>query len=449
MISPTLGAAAAEGWVYLAEGGAHLVLERRDVAGDDPHLAGRVLRLRKTKNGRNTVDKSPDGSTPEHDAHGDIKNKTERITDNALWRGHPHFTDQKRTEQELDEQDLSWSFVHYIMRPLLGEKFVDAGQYVDVDYEFLNAVALKVAPERPKVRVNVSSIDLSATKALLLIDAIRVDGNESQSQSKNFSTFSIELKPKCGFLLPGDNTDTNISRFQMHQRLMLANGETHETSQYDPLYLFSGNDAKIKKALAALAKFPRNNFRVRRRCETGNSTLVFGEGVNELLEVGSDETGDAHFDTTLVTLLRVVKQALKKSDVLSRILAAQKRDYLGVEKVSAMVQSKQSVHDTLNDPALSSILRDFIVSTVAKDCSVLIAARREMGKGEIESKADDRTFSVSFPRTPDGPEIKYKCRVSVVDVDLKSVKQLAKWLALDREIREEWGKSLEGGNSVL
>ena len=47
--SATLGAAAAAGWAYLAEGGAHLVLERRDVADDDPNVAGRVLRLRKTK----------------------------------------------------------------------------------------------------------------------------------------------------------------------------------------------------------------------------------------------------------------------------------------------------------------------------------------------------------------------------------------------------------------
>ena len=76
----------------------------------------------------------------------------------------------------------------------------------------------------------------------------------------------VELKPKCGFLPASPcirhPIQRRVSRYQLHQRLKLAQGSISQLSGYDPLDLFSGDDERVDAALAALLAQPQNNLRL-------------------------------------------------------------------------------------------------------------------------------------------------------------------------------------------
>ena len=76
----------------------------------------------------------------------------------------------------------------------------------------------------------------------------------------------VELKPKCGFLPTSPcirhPMQRRVSRYQLHQRLKLAQGSISALSSYDPLDLFSGDEQRMEAALAALLAQPQNNLRL-------------------------------------------------------------------------------------------------------------------------------------------------------------------------------------------
>ena len=485
--SATLGAAAAAGWAYLAEGGAHLVLERRDVADDDPNVAGRVLRLRKAKTGTSSSgeDVARDGARD-----GTLETCSNALTDASLWASHPGFEDANSVE------DRSWAFAHHVMRPLLGGRFVDPGAFAPVDREFLRAVADAVEPARPSARRARSGIDLAATRAALVPDANRVDrafGAERILRGVGAAEdwFSVEIKPKCGFALPGDPKGT--SRFAMHQALRVRRGEVRRASAYDPLDLFAGCDEetgdktnprtrapseserKSRRALSALADAPRNNLRVARRGrrwpESDSNESLDTRG-HESLDYFVQET-DRNVDVDVrlggaARLLDLVDDALRLSGVLAFVLRAQRRDAVGAETaarlwldLSAHELESRSTATREEPPATRGVsateietssfhgdaeavektrrtLRDFVVAAVAKDCSVLVAMRGARDDDAF-SDDDDGTFALASTAAEGGTSVRYRCRVSVVDVDLKPIANMPKWLATHREIAENWG----------
>ena len=475
--SATLGAAAAAGWAYLAEGGAHLVLERRDVADDDPNLAGRVLRLRKAKTGTSSSgeDVSRDGARD-----GTLETCSNALTDASLWASHPGFEDANSVE------DRSWAFAHHGMRPLLGGRFVDPGAFAPVDREFLRAVADAVEPARPRARRARSGIDLAATRAALVPDANRVDSVRAFGAERTLVSrvgvaedwFSVEIKPKCGFALPGDPKGT--SRFAMHQALRVRRGEVRRASAYDPLDLFAGCDEETgftldprtdgaaespsekerksrrqrerRRALSALAAAPRNNLRVARRGrrwpppESDSNVDVEDTNGHESLDAFVQETDrNLAVDARLggaARLLDLVDDALRASGVLAAVLRAQRRDAVGAETAARLwLELVSEFHGDEKDEAVEKTrrtLRDFVVAAVAKDCSVLVAMR---GARDDDAFLDDGdgTFALASTAAEGGTSVRYRCRVSVVDVDLKPIANMPKWLATHREIAENWG----------
>ena len=457
--SATLGAAAAAGWAYLAEGGAHLVLERRDVADDDPNVAGRVLRLRKTK-----TEPSSFGEDVARDGARDdaLEPRSNALTDASLWASHPGFENARSAE------DRSWAFAHHVMRPLLGDRFVDPGAFAPVDRAFLSAVADAVEPARPRARPALSRIDPNATRAALAPDARRVDrvrvgAEDGGAAAIDADWFSVEIKPKCGFALPGDPEGT--SRFVMHQALRVRRGEVRRASAYDPRDLFAGCDespfggvkltdatAKARRvaALRALADAPRNNLRVRTRARRWPRTDPperddRDENLDETLDafVAHADVGTEKSFRALggaARLLALVEDALFSSGVLAAVLRAQRRDAVGAEAAAKTWRALSS-----SDPCSSAVaeaqrktLRDFVVAAVAKDCSVLVAFRG--ARGDEATKNEDTFAAASAPRgtDPRGPALRFRCRVSVVDVDLKPIANVPKWLATHREIAENW-----------
>ena len=452
--SATLGAAAAAGWAYLAEGGAHLVLERRDVADDDPNVAGRVLRLRKTK-----TEPSSFGEDVARDGARDdaLEPRSNALTDASLWASHPGFENARSAE------DRSWAFAHNVMRPLLGDRFVDPGAFAPVDHAFLRAVADAVEPARPRARCALSRIDPAATRAALAPDARRVDrvrvgAEDGGAAAIDADWFSVEIKPKCGFALPGDPEST--SRFAMHQALRVRSGEVRRVSAYDPLDLFAGCDdsrestirestTRRVRALRALADAPRNNLRVARR---GFSWPGFRDTTRLDSDSGeSSESLDAFVSRTdgpatgqeakrlggAARLLDLVNDALAASGVLAALLRAQRRDTIGAETAAALYESLSSTSSDVVSDDLEK-MRDFVVAAVAKDCSVLVAMRGARDDDAF-SDDDDGTFALASTAAEGGTSVRYRCRVSVVDVDLKPIANMPKWLATHREIAENWG----------
>ena len=472
--SATLGAAAAAGWAYLAEGGAHLVLERRDVADDDPNVAGRVLRLRKTKTEPSSFgeDVARDGARD-----GALEPRSNALTDASLWASHPGFENARSAE------DRSWAFAHNVMRPLLGDRFVDPGAFAPVDRAFLRAVADAVEPARPHARRALSRVDPAATRAALAPDARRVDrvrvGAEGGGAAAGAAAdwFSVEIKPKCGFTLPGDPEST--SRFAMHQALRVRSGEVRRASAYDPLDLFAGCDdsrethsrestTRRKRALRALAAAPRNNLRVARRgfrWPRETTRLCSGEPCSGESSPQSSDSLAAFVSRTdgpatgpgarlggAARLLDLVNDALAASGVLAALLRAQRRDTIGAEAAAALYESLSSVSsDVVSDDAKKKkasatvALRDFVVAAVAKDCSVLVAFR---GERDDDAFDDDGTFAVAAAAEGGTlPRVRYRCRVSVVDVDLKPIANISKWLATHRRIARNWATEKRAARS--
>ena len=475
--SATLGAAAAAGWAYLAEGGAHLVLERRDVADDDPNVAGRVLRLRKTK-----TEPSSFGEDVARDGARDdaLEPRSNALTDASLWASHPGFENARSAE------DRSCAFAHHVMRPLLGDRFVDPGAFAPVDRAFLSAVADAVEPVRPRARRALSRIDPAATRAALAPDARRVDrvrvGAEDDGAGAAADAaadwFSVEIKPKCGFALPGDPEST--SRFAMHQALRVRSGEVRRASAYDPLDLFAGCDdsrerriddgestTRRKRALRALADAPRNNLRVARRgfrWPRDTTRLCSGASSDSLDAFVSRTDGPATGPGARLggaaRLLDLVNDALAASGVLAALLRAQRRDTIGAEAAAALYESlcvsdESASSDVVSDDAkkkkkkafATAALRDFVVAAVAKDCSVLVAFRGER-KSDDDAFDDDGTFAVAAAAEGGTlPRVRYRCRVSVVDVDLKPIANISKWLATHRRIARNWANEKRAGRS--
>jgi len=165
----------------------------------------------------------------------------------------------------------------------------------------------------------------------------------------------------------------------------------------------------------------------------------------------------------------VALMALSCTGVLSRIRAAQRLDRVGIEgamrlvaRIRHMKQIPTSVTGTGNYHEISMwdsvskvdrvdcacrLLRNFIISATAKDCSIILSINRlnKMASGvPVKLRHDSRKVLIKSPvfrmqrRTVRGTteeHVKFLCQVAVVDQDIKLVSKSRYWLALDRKIR--------------
>jgi hypothetical protein len=61
---------------------------------------------------------------------------------------------------------------------------------------------------------------------------------------------------------------------------------------------------------------------------------------------------------------------------------------------------------------------------------------------------DDGTFAVAAAAEGGTlPRVRYRCRVSVVDVDLKPIANISKWLATHRRIARNWATEKRAARS--
>jgi hypothetical protein len=139
-----------------------------------------------------------------------------------------------------------------------------------------------------------------------------------------------------------------------------------------------------------------------------------------------------------------VNDALAASGVLAALLRAQRRDTIGAETAAALYESLSSTSSDVVSDDLEK-MRDFVVAAVAKDCSVLVAFR---GERDDDAFDDDGTFAVAAAAEGGTlPRVRYRCRVSVVDVDLKPIANISKWLATHRRIARNWATEKRAARS--
>ncbi|XP_050124613.1 inositol-pentakisphosphate 2-kinase-like [Malus sylvestris] len=423
-------------WAYRGEGAANLVLA---YTGSSPTFIGKVMRLQKARINGSRASNSPTALTP-HEL--------------LLWK------DMDDIVATSNKELASQLYVKHIMSPLLGSAYVDAGMRVPVSREFLESVEKNVISQRPASRVDATKVGTQSDTVLLMSDHSLF----SRVTQEVEPSISVEIKPKCGFLPSsrfideGNSIKRSITRFRMHQALKFHDGEISEYSEYDPLDLFSGSKDRIHKAIKDLFSTPQNNFRV-----FLNGSLIFGGlgggahstnlaigGAFEDALKGVIQGGDG---LRTKSFLQLIAETVHKSGVLDWLLEVQKLDNLdidgaihayydiisepcmvcrelGKEEVS---QKYLSLHSMSLDESLK-IVKDFLIATSAKDCSLMISfrPRKDGNPGSPYNNLHLKSTNQSFD---------YK--VNFIDLDLKHLGKMEEYYELDKKIVSCYNQMVE------
>ena len=259
---------------------------------------------------------------------------------------------------------------------------------------------------------------------------------------------AFEIKPKCGFL-PSPSLRTafpakqTTSRFAMHQHLKLARGKVASMSMYDPLDLFSGEPARMRRALAALAATPQNNWRVWR--DGARLATV------PALASGGSEAGT----------LDALCDALHRSPLLPRLLALQRLDCCDIEALArvgvlplrpgdAGALAPGALVETLDATlrVLDALPTGPLAGATKASCAPLSAAERiSLLRGyAIAAVAKDASLLATLSATGE-------CTLALVDVGPKSASEatFAKWAEIDRAVCAHYathGGGTDGGSAT-
>lgn len=417
-----LQAGDAKDWVYKGEGAANLILS---YTGSSPSMLGKVLRVKK-------ILKDKSQPTPSCMAFSSYEQ--------LLWGHIPELV------ESVKQDCLAQAYAVHVMSQHLGANHVDAGVRVRVSKDFLELVENNVLNSRPVWRVNASSIDTTADAALLIADHSLFSGTP-----KGGSCIAVEIKAKCGFLpsseyISKDNyVKKQVTRYKMHQHLKFHQGEILKTSEYNPLDLFSESKERIRMAIKSLFSTPQNNFRI-----FVNGSLVFGGMGGGADSVNPDDTDKCIEDFSEVSGLKLpdftelLSEAIFKSGVLGKLLTTQKLDGHDIEGAIHLyydiisqpclvcknitdveqLQKCTLLHSLPLDKSLK-IVRDYLISATAKDCSLMISfRRRESGATDSEY---DSVFLESAKQT-------YEYKAYFIDLDMKPLDKMEHYFKLDQKI---------------
>lgn len=334
--------------------------------------------------------------------------------------------------EEIEDQIwLERDFYCKVMQPLLGEHFVDLPTVVrlpETEVVELNENLLSFRPVHRHAKglyVNYATIFPDLCLLPLSVSSVLVP------------TFCVEVKPKQGWI-PFPERRLSKCTFCLNQYLKLRKGLVKKKSQYCPLDLFSGNRSRMKCAMSALLHNPQNNLKLFKNGNLvyGDSTAEnfetvledwFGfSGIDKLVDnftslivdalvadFSESDTRSYFWDTALALeeanraehksaspripqkLLDEVQallpgpscykdmENLPKNCILSRILRLQKLDLLEFDKIYYLYHSLSHNDDfsyvydlLLSSQNIFKPVNSYLLSTTAKDCSILIAFQK-------------------------------------------------------------------------
>lgn len=253
------------------------------------------------------------------------------------------------------------------------------------------------------------------------------------------ATVCLEIKPKFGSILRCETIQDSRhrhlkhtrSRYSLHQTLKLQQGLIKEKSEYEPLDLFSGDAMRMHASLVALFNNPQNNLKA----------FIGGERVScddeELCRVLFDPTQCSSRQEYMDMMASLVSRILLQENVLENILSVQTKCTYDIQAVEQMleclVKGTPMMPDEYN--RFLHVLSTYCESATAKDCSIMIT----MAKDDIQTDTTQQSFKpcnhgcIPLSDTT-GASCRY--RVTVVDLDRKSLAKITSHASLDRNILE-------------
>ncbi|KAI0807758.1 inositol-pentakisphosphate 2-kinase [Fomes fomentarius] len=432
-------------WKYVAEGGSTIVFS---YAGPPHvHFDGTALRLRK----------GPVPALEESDNHDEL--------------APPPFD---------EPDDPTIVFQRTVVERLVPSEFLPRLDAVRVESAWLRELRGLVEPLRPLERRQRDRIDVGKTKAVLATDLVGGKG------------WAVEIKPKWGFLpAPTHLSDdtraikTRTCRFCMHTHLKASQGASDVSLGYCPLDLFSGDRARVTRALHTLWAIwldtgaAVNNLRVfvggrQLKPVAADATASLAPLADQLFPAESDQDSPAHTPTELRDAFTHALLPLLLGTPVLRTLSTLQRtlDALDVEGLAALwaalrpaghklgqgeaepdmaewtafvdvylarygpplpstsdpnPNSSERGETTRTEEELRFQMAAYLLSASFKDCSVIL---------RMPPPPPPRTVASS------GDEEGVRGRVTVIDLDVKSIDRLSKWAELDREIVDAYRRDV-------
>jgi flavin reductase (DIM6/NTAB) family NADH-FMN oxidoreductase RutF len=458
----------AEGWEYVAEGGANVIFRHEDSSES-------VLRVPKSNPFEidELFDFIKDSILP-------MMNNKDPYSDD----GDNYFCDRIKdyycirscTEEELDEK---YRFYGELVKPN-GPLFL---------IHLNEKLASSNRPEHrrgSRLVTNEFPVYVPEPIWLMLLPNV-VDVGE----------ICIELKPKSS-LGPHNTTypkrydgmamKQRTCRYCMHQEWKVHNGKIPNRrpidKSYCPMDLFSNNKRRMKRAILALMDDPQNNFKVFApdgrditpeavaATKPPSKTTAFqdltGMEQDELMEViveglcesrVLDDLHRAHeFDELDIEGIWQLHQLIESSKHLNGL--TRMNDRPSPPSPPQQQQGKQQQQFKL-DPktcrSLSAIgctendylsdvrkryqftLEKFLLATTMKDCSILLSIRRERSLQEGTKRNDEIWNELEYRIEWKGRV--YKVLISIIDLDMKSERNLPKYHNLDQDIVHHYSET--------
>ncbi|KAF3778756.1 hypothetical protein EJ110_NYTH39994, partial [Nymphaea thermarum] len=293
------------------------------------------------------------------------------------------------------------------------------------------------AARRLKASQGKTGIDLSASP-------LRSSSSEGFSREDGYRSLSLLQDRDLGVFLLSPSAGNEDD----------ASPKMSELSLYDPLDLFSGSKERMSHAVGSLFTTPQNNFRV-----FLDGLLIYGgwggysEATYSLMDACErgkefvsmlDGVIKASNDMRLSSFIELVTEAFHHSRVLNKLLEVQKLDLFDIKGAihayydiisqpcnicknlhdEEMIQRCSFFHSLPLEESLK-IVREYLISVTAKDCSVMISFQPRRA-GEMDDIYD------SIYLTSTSQSFNYK--VHFIDLDMKPLKKMVYHYELDQKI---------------
>ena len=217
-----------------------------------------------------------------------------------------------KTSSTLDEEGYlretfnNLDFAKRVILPLIGDDYVHVGEVISVPRSFSSSMNEICRSFRPAHRLD-KEIDEKCAFGVVMPDfcfvplTSRDEVNTRDTNQARNPAFSVEIKPKCGFLPTSPYIDRSralkysMCQYCLLQKSKVKEGKYKRQSKYCPLDLFSSKPQRVMYALECLVSDPQNNLRV--FCD--GKDIFTEELVQEAIQAGSICCAEKYFEVTL------------------------------------------------------------------------------------------------------------------------------------------------------
>jgi len=374
------------------------------------------------------------------------------------------FSDKSQAEK----LDVIVRYVNLVMRPMLPQ-YVDLVSIGRLDWTQFQQMKEVVSECRPADRI---AKNIFYPAALVMPDYALLPPQGARRGSDTLLT--VEIKPKLGQAAvgKGGRGDQGLCNFCLKQHFKLTSGVVTSLSQYCPLDLFSGDTARMIRAVRSLIAAPQNNLRL-----LANGSVLHGSdsihspATHDVLDrlLGSEQVlapvlvtclthqpGLAPRDLTSSSVLPQtgpgktgmertkchgpVIQLLPNNCILGSVLRLQKFSQISDPEAAKLLQTLldegqdlDRLQELVSSPETVpleervKLLRDYLITVTAKDLSLILTLAEATGEGN-----------------PGGDCLrirdKWICfKWSIVDLDPKSLNRIPKYV----EEKQKWLKTFQ------